>query len=202
VRVADPVLESVAAYSEDADGYAAMYASKRLDQAMRFAASLPTSSRILDAGCGPGRDLARFVAQGHLPYGVDLNATFVAKANTYAPSSLVDLREVERHFDARSFDGVWADAALVHLNEAETAAVIRQFARLLREGGKLYASVRCIGETGWLNEPDGRRWYQVWDPSQFADVVSSAGFNVDQIVPGPYMEFWSTRRPDRFVAHD
>jgi SAM-dependent methyltransferase len=192
--MADPVLESVAAYSEDADGYEAMYASKRLDQATRFAAALPTPSRILDAGCGPGRDLARFVAQGHRPHGVDLNATFVAMASTYAPTSLVDLREVERHFDAGSFDGIWADAALVHLNEAETAAVLRQFARLLSDGGKLFASVRCIGETGWLDEPDGRRWYQVWEPAQFADVVSSAGFTVDQIVSGPYAEIWSTRR--------
>src|SRR3546814_16524647 len=64
------------------------------DRVERFARSLPVPSLILDAGCGPGRDLARFAAHGHVPRGVDLNATFVALAQAPAPVTRADLRRI------------------------------------------------------------------------------------------------------------
>ena len=38
------------------------------------------AQRILDLGCGPGRDLADFVSRGHLPVGLDGAAAFVDMA--------------------------------------------------------------------------------------------------------------------------
>jgi SAM-dependent methyltransferase len=58
-----PSPQSVAAYSDHADDYEAAHATKMLDTAERFAGSLPAPSLILDAGCGPGHDLARFSAE-------------------------------------------------------------------------------------------------------------------------------------------
>src|SRR5688572_6068739 len=40
--------------------------------------------RILDLGCGPGRDLAAFAALGHAPVGLDGCAAFVAMAREHA----------------------------------------------------------------------------------------------------------------------
>ncbi|SCG01321.1 hypothetical protein GA0115256_14371, partial [Streptomyces sp. DconLS] len=77
----DPVAESVAVYSARADDYAAVHAPKMADRVERFAMSLPAPSLILDAGCGPGRDLARFQTYEHVVRGVDLNPVFVAMAN-------------------------------------------------------------------------------------------------------------------------
>ncbi|MGI5258810.1 class I SAM-dependent methyltransferase [Streptomyces angustmyceticus] len=188
----DPVVESVAAYSEHPNAYAETHAEKMSDRVEQFAASLATPSLILDAGCGPGRDLARFRAHGHVARGVDLNPSFVAMANAHAPTSQCDLRDVGIHFPAGMFDGIWASASLVHLSQTETADVLRQFASLLRSGGKFYACLKATGRTGWLEEPDGRRWYTVWDPETFGEVIAQAGFDVDQITPGPYVEVWAT----------
>lgn len=69
----DPVMTSVATYSEHADEYEITHAPKMLDRVERFAESLQVPSLILDAGCGPGRDLARLAALGHVARGVDLN---------------------------------------------------------------------------------------------------------------------------------
>jgi hypothetical protein len=66
-RRVDPVAVSVDAYTTHADEYEATHAPKMLAAANRFAASLPAPSLILDGGCGPGRDLARFVAHGNSP---------------------------------------------------------------------------------------------------------------------------------------
>ena len=68
-----------------------------------------------------------------------------------------------------------------------------QFGTLLRAGGRLFVSVMSSGETGWLDEHDGRRWYTVWAPDELAHAVTQAGFAVDDIAPGPYTELWATR---------
>ncbi|MEV6727085.1 class I SAM-dependent methyltransferase [Streptomyces xanthochromogenes] len=187
----DPVAESVAVYSDHADDYAAAHASKMADRVERFAVSLPEPSLILDAGCGPGRDLARFRKHGHVVRGVDLNPVFVAMANAHAPTSQCDLREVATRFPAGTFDGIWASASLVHLDRADATDVLGQFAGLLRPGGRMYVCLKATGRTGWLDEPDGRRWYMAWDPDEFASAVAGAGFAVDSVDRGPYVEVWA-----------
>ncbi|MGW2818584.1 class I SAM-dependent methyltransferase [Streptomyces sp. NPDC001415] len=191
--LSDPVAESVAAYSDHAGDYEATHAPKMSDRVERFARSLPTPSLILDAGCGPGRDLARFGAYGHAARGVDLNPVFVSMARAHAPTSQCDLREVGARFPAGTFDGIWASASLVHLHEAEAVDVLGQFAELLRPGGRLYVCLKATGSTGWLDEPDGRRWYTVWDAEKFAGAVADAGFEVEHVDRGPYVEVWATR---------
>ncbi|MEU1629160.1 class I SAM-dependent methyltransferase [Streptomyces sp. NPDC020096] len=189
----DSAAESVAVYSDHADDYAVNHEPKMADQVERFAGSLPTPSLILDAGCGPGRDLARFTAHGHSARGVDLNPVFVTMANAHAPTSQCDLRQVGSQFPPGTFDGIWACASLVHLRESETVDVLAQFAGLLRPGGKLYACLKSVGRTDWLDEPDGRRWYTVWDAETFADAVADAGFEVDHVDQDVFVEVWATR---------
>jgi SAM-dependent methyltransferase len=193
--VGDSAAESVAVYSDHADEYATEHASKMADRVDRLAGLLPTPSLILDAGCGPGRDLARFVEHGHRARGVDLNPVFVEMASVHAPTLQCDLREVGSRFPAGTFDGIWACASLVHLREAETVDVLGQFAGLLRPGGKLYACLKSVGSTGWLDEADGRRWYTVWDAEAFAAAVADAGFEVDHVDRGVFVEVWATRSP-------
>src|SRR3546814_17900216 len=124
------------------------------DGVERFARALPVPSLILDAGCGPGRDLARFAANGHVPRGVDLNATFVAMAQAHAPVTRADLRRIGSLYPPGTFDGIWAAASLVHLSDAEACDVLQQLAALLRPGGRLFTCVMSEGATGWLDAPD------------------------------------------------
>ena len=81
----------------------------------------------------------------------------------------------------------------MHLLEADTRTVLDQFARLLRAGGKLFACVKRVGDTGWLDEPDGRRWYTVWEADAFAQIIGDAGFAIDEVKPGAFVEVWATR---------
>ena len=71
--------------------------------------------------------------------------------------------------------------------------MLGQFARLLRGGGRLYVCVKATGETGWLDERDGRRWYTAWEPGRFAEVVAASGCAVHRVVRGPFVEVWATR---------
>jgi hypothetical protein len=57
--------------------------------------------------------------------------------------------------------------------------------------------VNTVGTTGWLDEADGRRWYRIWEPENFADAVANAGFDIDQVDRGPFIEVWATGRDER-----
>jgi len=190
----DRVLASVEVYSANADAYERAYAERYAEIVQRFAQRLSQGSSVLDAGCGPGRDLERFVRVGLDARGVDLSPEFVARARAYAPARCGDLRSLGALFPARSFDGVWASASLVHLSTDEVVAVLEHFAVLLRDGGSLFLSVKSSGVTGWLDEADGRRWYRVWRPEEIAALVVAAGFVVEEAVDRGYVELWATRR--------
>lgn len=187
----DPVAASVAAYSSHAADYARRYEHHLLDRPERFATSLQAGARILDAGCGPGRDLRIFTEHGHRPIGVDLNPDFVEMASRVAPVHRLDLRSLVDHFPPAQFDGVWAQASLVHLGFADAQDVLRQFRVLAVPGAPLFACVAATGAPGWRDESDGRRWYAVWAPEEFAAAVERAGFEVEEIVDGPYVEVWA-----------
>ncbi len=144
-------------------------------------------------GLRTGRDLDRFVTAGHRPIGIDLNPAFVAMASDIAPVIEGDLRELESYFGEGSFDAVWASASLVHLDDSETLGALQAFRTVLRRRGRLYACVMSQGRTGWLEEPDGRRWYRAWHVDEFAALIESAGFGVDDVTDGPYVEVWATQ---------
>jgi SAM-dependent methyltransferase len=189
----DPVVRSVAAYSNAPRVYVDRYADHLLDRPERFAASLPASARILDLGCGPGRDLRLFAALGHRPVGLELNLDFVELARQQGDVVVGDIRAVSALFPPASFNGVWAQASLVHLSTDETTQVLADVHALLVPGGRCYACVSATGVTGWLDETDGRRWYTVWPDEAFPDAVRAAGFEITDVTRGPYIEVWSVK---------
>ena len=189
----DPVSISVAAYSADPHGYERRYAEHLLDRPQRFCSTLPPCSRILDLGCGPGRDLRLFALAGHHPVGLEMNPSFVEMARRHGEVIEGDIRDMTRLFPPSSFDAVWAQASLVHLSTTETEMALEGIRSLLVPGGRLYACVPAIGETGWRQESDGSRWYTVWPDRRFAEAVADADFEVLDVTDGIYAEVHARR---------
>jgi SAM-dependent methyltransferase len=190
----DPVIVSVGAYSTDPEAYVRRYSQHLLDRPDRFASLFEPPARILDLGCGPGRDLRIFGAAGHQPIGIDLNPAFVEIAQRHGEVVEADLRDVRSVFAPATFDGIWAQASLVHLAPTEVLQVLSDLRELLVPSGRLYACVPAIGESGWRDEDDGRRWYTTWPNDAFPNAVASAGFSIDDTTDGVYVEVWATRR--------
>ena len=189
----DPVIISVAAYSTNPIAYEEKYATHLLDRPTRFASLLSPGSQILDLGCGPGRDIRIFSEGGHKPIGIDLNPEFIEMARRQGDVIQGDIRNISSIFSPTSFDGVWAQASLVHLEKSEIDLVLRDLQDLLKPNGLLYACVPTTGETGWLDESDGRRWYTTWPEDSFETAVRTTGFHITDVIHGPYVEVWATK---------
>ncbi len=101
------------------------------------------SPRILDAGCGTGRNLVMLDAFGR-PCGIDLNAlglSFAARKGrrTVARASVTDLPFADRSFDlVTSFDVLYA------LDDEQEAKAFDEMARVLKPGGAVVINVAAM----------------------------------------------------------
>jgi SAM-dependent methyltransferase len=118
-----------------------------------FLSRLSPGAHILDAGCGPGRDTSAFLRRGFRVTAIDASPAMVDVATrvTGQPARLLRFQEME--FDSE-FDGIWANASLLHVRVGEIDDVLRRLARALVPGGLLHASVK-VGD-GERVAPDGR----------------------------------------------
>jgi 2-polyprenyl-3-methyl-5-hydroxy-6-metoxy-1,4-benzoquinol methylase len=107
----------------------------------RFLAHVPAGGRILDAGCGSGRDALAFQRQGYTVEAFDGSAEMVrlARAHTGLPVRHLLFEEVDW---TETFDGVWACASLLHVPRAHLPDTIERFVRTLRQRGVLFVSFK------------------------------------------------------------
>jgi SAM-dependent methyltransferase len=106
--------------------------------------------RILDLGCGPGRDLAAFRALGHEPVGLEGSQPFAAMAREYSGCEVWEQNFLDLKLPASYFDGIFANASLFHVPSLELPRVLSQLNATLKPDGVLFASnPRGNNEEGW-----------------------------------------------------
>jgi SAM-dependent methyltransferase len=153
----------------------------------RFLRLLPAQARIVDAGCGSGRDARAFAEVGHQVTAFDAFPALVALAEAYLgqPVQCLRFQEIARQ---EAFDGIWACASLLHVPASELPDVMARLRRALKPGGILYASFKYgSGE----REYHGRR---------FTDLDEAGLDALLRLVPGlEPVETWTTAdlRPGR-----
>lgn len=96
--------------------------------------------RILDLGCGPGRDLIAFAQAGHEPVGLDGSATFCAMAREMSGCEVLHQDMLALRLPAQRFHGVFANASLFHVPRQELPRVLAQLHAALTHDGVLFAS--------------------------------------------------------------
>lgn len=116
----------------------------------RFLAQLPEGSRILDFGCGSGRDTKSFLMRGYQAEALDGSEELCRLAAAYTGIRVTCMRfqEFQEH---RRYDGIWACASILHLPSRELAKVMHQLACALKDGGLLYVSFKYGTEEGVRN---------------------------------------------------
>jgi SAM-dependent methyltransferase len=114
--------------------------------------------RILDVGCGPGRDLTTLRDLGHVAIGLDGCAAFVKMARAHSGCEVLEQSLFELSLPSAGFDGVFANASLFHVPRATLPRVLRELFEALRPGGALFCSnPRAMGaeREGWQGERYG-----------------------------------------------
>ena len=152
-----------------------------------FLAELPEGARILDVGCGSGRDTLAFKDKGYQVEAIDYSAELVKKAKELTgievrQQSFYELNESEK------YDGIWACASLLHCDRDFLPEVMGHIFKALKPNGVCYMSFK-YGNTD--REKDGR---------SFTDLNEQQAHELlKQIDQALLLQQWITidKRPDR-----
>jgi tellurite methyltransferase len=130
---------------------------------------LTPEMRVLDAGCGSGRNLVYFFRSGFDVSGVDQSRDAIAQIRSLAaelaphlPAGNFRLAAIEQMpFDDDSFDVVISSAVLHFArDEAHWLAMVREMWRVLKPGGILFARLAStIGMEDKVEQIEGRRYH-------------------------------------------
>ena len=145
--------ETLRFYADNAATYA-QHRTRPTDARLdAFLAALPAGARVLELGCGGGRDSAQIMKRGFALDATDGTPAMVRKAN-----ERFDVGARILQFDqldaVAAYDAVWAHACLLHVARADLPDVLAAIRRALRPGGWHFANYK-LGD-GEGRDPLGR----------------------------------------------
>ncbi len=152
----------------------------------RFLKYVPAGGRILDAGCGSGRDSKAFLDAGYDVVSFDASEEMCKRASEYIGREVLNLRFEDISFD-KEFDGIWACATLLHVPMNELPGIMQKLHGALKPGGAIYASFK-YGE-GTVSR--GERQFTDFTEKSIVPLFENAGFEIVSNIVG------SDSRPGR-----
>jgi SAM-dependent methyltransferase len=133
----------------------------------------PKPYRILDFGCGPGRDLKVFKSLGHNAIGLEGAQRFVELARDYSGCEVWHQDFLRLELPAEFFHGIFANASLFHVPSQELPRVLKELYESLKPNGVLFSSnPRGENEEGW----NGQRYGVYYNLERWHELVTAAGF--------------------------
>ncbi len=115
-----------------------------------FCNKLASESKILDIGCGPGRDLKYFSSIGHIPIGLEPSQQLADFGRKYSDCKIIETT-IQEFQSETLFDGIWACASILHLSSSELGEALHNIAGLMHGGSIFYCSFKLGSHEGIRN---------------------------------------------------
>lgn len=157
----------------------------------KFESYVVDGGRILDAGCGSGRDSRAFKQHGFSVLAFDASKEMCRMASELIEQQVWQMRFDEIEFD-EEFNGVWACASLLHVPVEGLPDVLNRINRALIPEGALYVSFKH-GE-GCITKGD--RSFSNFTEKTIVPLLEGVGFVVHEcgitsdVRPGRDEEKW------------
>ena len=148
----------------------------------RLATAFEPGDKLLELGCGSGRDAAFMHAKGFDVLAVDGTPTMVEHAVRLHPELVgrvkcFSLPEI-LPYTTSSFDGVYALAVLMHLTRRGIEESVAEVYRVLKQGGSFLFSVPSArGDVNTNDRDDMGRLFSSLALSDWITVCETCGFH-------------------------
>jgi len=129
-------------YNSYAEGFTQM--TQHLDFSNiqnKFLSLLPEHARILDFGCGSGRDSKVFLEKGYQVDAIDGSEKMCQIAEEYVGIPVRNMKFQELKEENR-YDGIWACSSILHVEKAELKQVLKAMTDALKTDGYIYTSFK------------------------------------------------------------
>ncbi len=180
--------KTLAYYKKNAESFTA--GTQKIDfsktQEM-FLKYLPEKAKILDFGCGVGRDTKYFLEKGN-----EVDATDGSPEMCRIASEYTGVPVKQMYFEELSaieeYDGIWACSSILHLPKNELTDVMRKMISALKPSGTIYTSFKY----GIFEGERGERYFTDFTEETLAQYLK-------QFTELELKEYWVTAdiRPGR-----
>ena len=152
----------------------------------KFLNYLKSDAKILDFGCGAGRDTKYFLEQGYSVDAMDGSLEICKATSDYTG---IEVKHMYFHEldECEKYDGIWACASVLHLKKQELPEVLRKISTATKKNGIIYLSFKYGNFEG---ERNGR---------YFTDFTSESFHDFMLKIPFALVEEWQSSdiRPGR-----
>lgn len=174
-------------YNQNADLFVQGTVSVDFKETQDKFLQLLTGKKVLDFGCGSGRDTKYFLESGFDVTATDGSEELCKSASAYTGIQVKHMLFQDLN-EADCYDGIWACSSILHLSKDELRIVINKMSRALKLNGIIYTSFKYGNFEGERNG----RFFTDFTLELFKDFIS----DVKDIV---IEEYWITGdvRPGR-----
>ena len=133
----------------------------------------PESAKVLEIGCGDGRDAKALVERAEYT-GFDISEELIKLARAHVSNATFEVADAATYSYPQDLDIVFAFASLLHLNKEELGTVLRRVHEALKSGGIFYISLKWAPEyTETIKEDKfGRRLFYLYNSDVIQELAS------------------------------
>jgi ubiquinone/menaquinone biosynthesis C-methylase UbiE len=161
--------------------------------------------KVLDIGCGNGKDTYFFQQKGCSAVGIDFSEGMLKEAqNLFAHCKFhqMDMRNLE--FSNDLFDGIWANGCIYHVSKKDFVKVLKEVIRVLKSSG-IFSFNFKIGTSEKIEKnpqsyEGNPRFYAYYTIEEMKKILEQVGFEIIKIKPYPkkifneqIVHFWSKK---------
>lgn len=152
-----------------------------------FCSFISPNSKILEAGCGTGRDLKCFIEKGYEMYAFDASQKMAQIASEFTGLQVKVAMFENVDYPDEFFDAIWANASLLHVKRSDMESVYEKLYRFLKPGGILYVSYKIRDK----DFNDGERFFTCYTEDRFRSFIENTKFKLKEV------EITNDSRPGR-----
>lgn len=142
-------------------------------------------TKILDVGCGNGKDCKYILQQGFDINGIDLSVGMLEIAKERVPEGKFEVMDIANiTYPDNSYEGIISNCSLFHVPSEELPKTLESFARILKPNGKLLLILQeGLGET-MVEEPYRKGvhiYMNYFSLEQIQNLLREYGFEINNV---------------------
>jgi SAM-dependent methyltransferase len=166
-----------------------------IEQALHLAGE-PAHARVLEIGCGDGRDAKEIIKRVDWYKGIDPSKGMIrlAMAHVQSPGAHFEVADPLLSEFPSNLDVIYAFASILHMSKEENALIMEKAADALRPGGIYYISTkeRAQYESELQTDEFGTRLFYYYTPEVICELAGSnfelAALSRSQVGPTAWIE--------------
>jgi SAM-dependent methyltransferase len=176
---------TVNAYDKDAKSWSDSHFGKNVwSRELRYLKKILPKGKIIEIGCGGGRDAQKLLTMGYDYLGTDVSEGFVNEAKKNNPKAKFLVRSIYGlNFPKMSFDGFWCSATLLHIPKTRIDEALKSIHSLIKKDGIGFITIKKGRGEKVLEEEssDGKTYKRLWafySDKQFKEILKRNRFNI------------------------